>query len=107
MDFEFDHILEVEDSLIMAKVFINPRTRMTANPDAYMTVVDFVALEIWTKEQKYADEQLKHCIDYWNRNVNVGPPLKIAGSMISFWRGYPTQKEEKNNGEPKRTDDSK
>ena len=82
---DWDSILEVEDSLIMAKVFINPRTRVTANPDAYMTVVDFIPLEKWAKEKHFSNEHLQYCIDYWNNNVNVGPPLKIAATMIKFW----------------------
>ncbi len=87
MEFGYDHILEVEDSLIQARIFINPRTKMTAAPDAYMTCVDFGPLEKWTKERNFTPEQMQYCCEYWKSNVNVGPPLKIAATMIDFWGG--------------------
>lgn len=87
VDFTFDNILEVEDSLQEAKVFINPRTRQTCHSDSYGTCVDFPPLEKWTKERKFGPELLEYCCGYWNRNVNIGPPLKIAASMIAHWGG--------------------
>lgn len=86
-EFCFDDILEVEDSLQNARVFINPRTRQTCHSDSYGTVVDFPPLEKWVKEKTFAPEKLKHCCEYWDRNVNVGPPLRIVGAMVKFWGG--------------------
>lgn len=87
MEFVFDNILEVEDSLQEAKVFINPRTRQTCHSDSYGTVVDFPPLEKWTKARKFSPEVLQFCCEYWNSNVNVGPTLKLTAAMIKLWGG--------------------
>lgn len=84
--YSFDDILEVEQSLNEANVFINGISGRPAHPDSYMTIADFGSLEQWSKEKKFSNEQLQFCIDYWNGNCNCGLALRVAGAMINFWR---------------------
>jgi hypothetical protein len=87
-EFEFENILEVEESMQDAQIFINTLNgRRTAHPDSYMTVVDFDQLEKWTKERKFSSEQMTYCCEYWKSNVNCGPTWKIAATMIEGYGG--------------------
>ena len=80
-EFCFGHILEVEGSLMDAKVFIGGISGKTASPDAYMTIVDFSALEKWTKEKKFPPEQLAYCCEYWKNNPNCGAAVKLVAAI--------------------------
>lgn len=83
---EYSDIIDVEDSLIKARIFINPNSRETTAPNAYMTVVDFALLEEWVKKREFTAEKLSYCCRYWRENRNIGPSLKVLATMIEFWR---------------------
>lgn len=81
---EFGQILEVEDSMSEANVFVGISGER-AMADAYMTTCEPKALEAWFKSNPFPLDILKGCCEYWKTNVNVGPPLKIAAILMERW----------------------
>ena len=74
-------VMEIEDALQEAKVFLNPFTGLTCHSDSYGTVVQFDVLERMDWGQ-FDPEALQYALGYWETNPNVGPTLKIVGSFI-------------------------
>lgn len=82
MSITFDQILEVEDSLRDANVFINGISGKPSHSDSYMTIVDFAKLEEWFAKKEFTNDQLKYCVEYWSTNSNNQPPLKLVSGFV-------------------------
>lgn len=80
--FDFNDILEIEDSLQNANVFLNEISKEPCHSDSCMAIVDFVALEKWIKNNKVDIIKLKYALDYWEKNINTQPPLRIIAYIL-------------------------
>jgi hypothetical protein len=82
MNTTYDQIMEVEDTLQEARVFLNPYTNQTCHSDSYATIVDFLALNKWIEKKLFTREILLDCISYWLENPNMQPPLRLVALTL-------------------------
>lgn len=82
-ELQWNDILTVEDSLQQAHVFLNGFSNRPCHSDSYMTVVDFAALDAWLKTEPFTLEVLQYCVEYWQTNENMQPPLKIVSASVA------------------------
>lgn len=78
----FDAILEVEDSLQEHGIFRSMVDDSPRHQDSYGTLVDFVRLTKWKAEHKFTPEVIAACLNYWQTNPNMQPPLRLIGLTL-------------------------
>ena len=82
-EYEYEHILDVEDHLQEAGIFYNGLRgeEATCHMDSYMTCVNFNKCLELMESNPFPVEQIIHCIKYWQSNVNCQPPIKIVSAL--------------------------
>jgi hypothetical protein len=82
MEYEWTHIMEVEDSLQEAGIFRNGIRDTPCHSDSYMTLVCYRRLDQWMPAQTFPRDLLDYCIQYWSTNPNMQPPLRIVAASL-------------------------
>jgi hypothetical protein len=86
----FSTILEIEDSLQEAGVFVNGIEGRNASMMAYMTCIEFNTLEQWLRENfaKYDVAVWLECLEYWTHFSYLSPIPKLLVGYIKRTRNF-------------------
>lgn len=83
VSFDVDDAYGVEDCLSMHEVFFNGMSGKPCHSDSYMTCLKYSNLDKAIKELDVPSDLVTVCLNYWETNPNMQPPLK---QVARIWR---------------------
>ena len=89
---DFNQVLVFEDVLQGRAVFVNGLSGGTCSPGAYMTVIDFKALEAALDafgRDRMRFHDWRRLVSYYRHNWSISPTFGILAAMVARFIGLP------------------